>query len=281
MRSNPPRPARPTGRRGLAAASVLCILTVLCIAAPLFEALSGLDPDRVDLFSRLEHPSAAHWLGTDELGRDTALRLLHGGRVSLAVGIAGALAAGLAESVGGLLLPVLPVSCSQEHAGFPGTVWLAADTLAAVVADIRASLAHAGIERLAIVNAHGGNLVLAHVAREANLEAPRVWLGPGRHIQEAAFAAAGIETGVHDDMHAGEYETSVLLHCWPHLVRMEEAADELAERPLLAVRGLAAYSRSGTVGRPARATAGKGEAALAAMVEAMAVEVRELFGLEA
>ncbi len=206
----------------------------------------------------------------------------HGPHLPLATDslIAGALAAGLAERVGGLLLPVLPVSCSQEHAGFPGTVWLAADTLAAVIADIRASLAHAGIERLAIVNAHGGNLVLAHLAREANLEAPRVWLGPGRHIQEAAFAAAGIKTSVHDDMHAGEYETSVLLHCCPQLVRMEEAADELAERPLLAVRGLAAYSRSGTVGRPTRATARKGEAALAAMVEAMAAEVTELFGLE-
>ena len=206
----------------------------------------------------------------------------HGSHLPLATDslIAGALAAGLADKTGALLLPVLPVSCSQEHAGFPGTVWLAAGTLAAVVGDIRTSLAHAGIERLAIVNAHGGNLVLAHLAREANLDGPRVWLGPGRHIQEAAFAAAGIETSVHDDMHAGEYETSVLLHCWPGLVRMADATDELAERPQLAVRGLAAYSRSGTVGRPTRATAAKGEAALAAMVEAMAAEVRELFSLE-
>ena len=206
----------------------------------------------------------------------------HGGHLPLATDslIAGALAAGLAEKIGGLLLPVLPISCSQEHAGFPGTVWLAADTLAAVVGDIRASLAHSGIERLAIVNAHGGNLVLAHAVRQANLEAPRVWLGPGRHIQEAAFAAAGIETGVHDDMHAGEYETSVLLHYYPHLVRMEAAADELAERPLLAVRGLAAYSRSGVVGRPTRATAEKGRKALEAMTAAMAAEVGEVFGLE-
>ena len=207
----------------------------------------------------------------------------HGPHLPLATDslIAGALAVGLAERLDALLLPALPVSCSQEHAGFPGTVWLAAGTLAAVVGDIRASLAHAGTERLAIVNAHGGNLVLAHLAREANLEAPRVWLGPGRHIQEAAFAAAGIETSVHDDMHAGEYETSVLLHAWPQLVRMADAADELAERPQLAVRGLAAYSRSGTVGRPSRATAEKGKAALAAMVEAMVAEVRELFGPEA
>ena len=207
----------------------------------------------------------------------------HGGHLPLATDslVAGALAAGLAEEVGGFLLPVLPVSCSQEHAGFPGAVWLAAGTLAAVVGDIRASLAHSGIGRLAIVNAHGGNLVLAHLVREANLGGVCVWLGPGRHIQEAAFAAAGIETSVHDDMHAGEYETSVLLHCRPGLVRMEAAGDELAERPLLAVRGLAAYSRSGTVGRPTRATAEKGGAVLAAMVQAMAAELRELFGLEA
>ncbi len=226
---------------------------------------------------------------TADIGRPTLAVLpvgafeQHGPHLPLATDslIAGALAAGLAERLGALLLPTLPVSCSQEHAGFPGTVWLAANTLVAVISDICASLAHAGVERLAIVNAHGGNLVLAHFAREANLEGPRVWLGPGRHIQEAAFAAAGIETSVHDDMHAGEYETSVLLHCHSDLVRMEDATDELTERPLLAVRGLTAYSRSGTVGRPTRATADKGRAVLTAMVATMAAEVRELFGLEA
>ena len=70
---------------------------------PLIEAVSGLDPDRVDLFARFEGPSFAHWLGTDELGRDTGLRLLHGGRVSLAVGIAGALAAALLGTLVGLV----------------------------------------------------------------------------------------------------------------------------------------------------------------------------------
>jgi len=90
-------------RRGLAAGAVLAGLALLCVAAPVFEAMSGLDPDRVDLFARFEGPSSAHWLGTDELGRDTGLRLLHGGRVSLAVGIAGALAAALLGTVIGLV----------------------------------------------------------------------------------------------------------------------------------------------------------------------------------
>ena len=103
MKGQPHGAPRTTGPRGLASAAVLAVLALLCIAAPLFEAMSGLDPDRVDLFSRLDPPSAGHWLGTDELGRDTALRLLHGGRVSLAVGIAGALAAALLGTLVGLV----------------------------------------------------------------------------------------------------------------------------------------------------------------------------------
>ena len=91
-----------SGRRGLAAGALLAGLAALCAAAPLFEAASGLDHDRVDLFARLEEPSRGHWLGTDELGRDLGLRLLHGGRISLAVGIAGALAATMLGTVVGL-----------------------------------------------------------------------------------------------------------------------------------------------------------------------------------
>lgn len=98
-----PHPSGAGVRRGLATGAVLAGLAALCLAAPLVEAVSGLDPDQVDLFARFEGPSFAHWLGTDELGRDTGLRLLHGGRVSLAVGIAGALAAALLGTLVGLV----------------------------------------------------------------------------------------------------------------------------------------------------------------------------------
>ena len=57
----------------------------------------GVDPATVDLLARLEPPSAAHPLGTDELGRDVLVRLLAGGRISLAVGLCGAL---LAAAIG-------------------------------------------------------------------------------------------------------------------------------------------------------------------------------------
>src|SRR3974390_1947644 len=43
--------------------------------------------DQVSLGERMHGPSPMHWFGTDELGRDTWVRIMHGGRVSLAVGM--------------------------------------------------------------------------------------------------------------------------------------------------------------------------------------------------
>ena len=43
--------------------------------------------DQVSLGKRMHMPSASHWFGTDELGRDTWVRIMYGGRVSLAVGL--------------------------------------------------------------------------------------------------------------------------------------------------------------------------------------------------
>jgi peptide/nickel transport system permease protein len=45
------------------------------------------DPLRIDLTRTLQDPSAAHWLGTDALGRDLTSRVLHGGRISLGIGV--------------------------------------------------------------------------------------------------------------------------------------------------------------------------------------------------
>ncbi len=69
----------------------LAVLLALSLAAPLIAQLRGIDPSMTDLHHRLEGPSARYWLGTDDLGRDLFQRLLDGGRVSLLVGIAGAI----------------------------------------------------------------------------------------------------------------------------------------------------------------------------------------------
>jgi peptide/nickel transport system permease protein len=90
-------------RLALASAVLLAFLTLAAVAAPLVEAALGVDQTAVSLLDRFAPPSAEHPLGTDELGRDLLVRLLYGGRVSLFVGVAAALAAGLIGTGIGLL----------------------------------------------------------------------------------------------------------------------------------------------------------------------------------
>ncbi|HEY0838152.1 MAG TPA: ABC transporter permease [Azospirillum sp.] len=92
-------------RHRLAAASavLLALLALAAVAAPLVEAALGVDQTAVSLLDRFAPPSPGHPLGTDELGRDLLVRLLYGGRVSLFVGVAAALAAALIGTGVGLL----------------------------------------------------------------------------------------------------------------------------------------------------------------------------------
>jgi peptide/nickel transport system permease protein len=86
-----------------AAGLFLAAVALTAMAAPLVGSMLGLDAEAVDLLARLEPPSAAHPLGTDELGRDVLLRLLYAGRISLAVGVIGALLAALIGATLGLV----------------------------------------------------------------------------------------------------------------------------------------------------------------------------------
>ncbi|MGF1592245.1 MAG: ABC transporter permease [Kiloniellaceae bacterium] len=91
-------------RHGLAVGSLtfLVLLGLASAAAPLVEHYLGVDGNLVDLFNARQPPSAAHPLGTDELGRDLLVRLLYGGQVSLVVGLAAALCAAVIGTLLGL-----------------------------------------------------------------------------------------------------------------------------------------------------------------------------------
>jgi peptide/nickel transport system permease protein len=89
-------------RRVTLAGGLLLALAFAVLAAPLIAAALGADPSLVDLRQRLASPSLLHPLGTDELGRDLLLRLLEGGRVSLAVGLTAALASAVLGTAVGL-----------------------------------------------------------------------------------------------------------------------------------------------------------------------------------
>ena len=64
------------------------ILIVLIIMAAVFApVVAPYDHLKQSLTDRLQHPSAAHWLGTDELGRDVLSRIIFGARISLTIGL--------------------------------------------------------------------------------------------------------------------------------------------------------------------------------------------------
>ncbi len=65
----------------------LVIIVLLCLMAVLAPLLAPYSPYDQDLYAVLSPPSATHWLGTDNLGRDLLSRVIYGARVSLLVGI--------------------------------------------------------------------------------------------------------------------------------------------------------------------------------------------------
>lgn len=66
---------------------MLVLLILLVVIGPM---LSGFNPNAISLSEKLQTPSAKHLLGTDALGRDLLTRLMYGGRISLAIGLASA-----------------------------------------------------------------------------------------------------------------------------------------------------------------------------------------------
>lgn len=92
---------------GLAMAG-LCVIVLLVLMSALAPLLATQDPAAQDLAARLAPPSAAHWLGTDELGRDLYSRLIYGGRITL----------GMVLAVVVLVAPFgLVVGCVAGYAG--------------------------------------------------------------------------------------------------------------------------------------------------------------------
>lgn len=81
----------------------MIVLGLFAFAALFAPWLTPYDPDRIHVYIRLADPSFAHWLGTDQLGRDTLTRVLYGARVALAVSVGCTLASLLVGVVLGAL----------------------------------------------------------------------------------------------------------------------------------------------------------------------------------
>ena len=118
---------RVAGHNLLASAGV--VLVIVFVACAVFAPwIAPQDPARIDLPARLMGPSASHWFGTDELGRDFLSRIIYGARISMLVGscvVAASLTLGLifgsiAGYYGGVTDRLLNVVVMNAFMSFPG-----------------------------------------------------------------------------------------------------------------------------------------------------------------
>ncbi|MCA1243289.1 ABC transporter permease [Stappia stellulata] len=103
--ASPPQAQARSKRRPLlslysVALTMIVILVLVALAAPL---IAPYDPLGQDILQRLKGPSSAHWLGTDQLGRDVLSRIIYGLRSSLSISASAVFVAFLGGSVLGLL----------------------------------------------------------------------------------------------------------------------------------------------------------------------------------
>lgn len=203
----------------------------------------------------------------------------------------------LDAGVPALFLPTQAVGLSPEHAAFPGTLTLKAETLIRLWTDIGESVAASGVKKLVLLNAHGGHVgVMDVVARDLRARLGMLvysvnWYGlplvsaQGEDVN-ALFSAHEHRFGIH----AGDIETSMMLALAPHQVDMAQAQnfastseDRAAQFPILG-NGKSAklawqmqdYNPAGAVGNAAAATADKGQAVLDAAGRALASLLAEI-----
>jgi creatinine amidohydrolase len=208
----------------------------------------------------------------------------HSSHLPLATDIRGAeyFAHFLAQELNGALLPALPFGTSLEHAGFRGSVTLRPATLMHLLQDIARELEAQAFRILIIVNGHGGNFSLAPAAREWNRAdcTLKILL-----VNWWDFADSALASGSALDVHAGDFETSVMLAIAPEMVQRERIDGDRAtpredgEIPLrqsdLNTFGMGCFSHDGAVGDARLATAEKGRSIVATACENLLAFVRD------
>ena len=194
--------------------------------------------------------------------------------------LAEALAAHVAQQSVGLVLPALPIGYSWVWRDCPGSLTFSFDTFRAAVKDIARSLDRNGCKAMMTITAHGANpqplkYASRELADEIEIKILRVFYPNLSEI----IADAESPTWLPMNFHAEEFETSLMLHLHPELVRMEKAVREYPPRSMgyeMSTLPMGALSESGVFGDATVATAEKGERWFHACVESI-VEVWEEF----
>jgi creatinine amidohydrolase len=211
----------------------------------------------------------------------------------LANGVVAAALAHIAADLPVLFLPTQAVGLSPEHQAFPGTLTLSSHTVISLWTEIGESVARAGVKKLVLLNAHGGQVgVMDIVARDLRARLGMLvysvnWfnLPLGAQVEDL-FSAEEHRFGIH----AGQIETAMMLALKPTQVQMAQArnfpsaSQQRAQHFPILGNGRSAklgwqmqdYNPAGAVGNAAAATAEQGRAVLDAAGRALATLLGEI-----
>ncbi len=180
-----------------------------------------------------------------------------------------------------VLLPTLPIGVNENTLGFPWTLSFKPSTVLQMLRDIVSCLEHHRLPKLLVLNGHGGNelkALMRELFRHTDVQVVLVdWWTVDPHAMQANFEEPG--------EHAGEMETSVMMHLNEDLVELDRADEgETRESYLTGIeegwawiaRPWDRYTTNSGVGNPERANAEKGEKFLDSCVKKIAELIVEM-----
>lgn len=185
-----------------------------------------------------------------------------------------------------ILLPTIPYGTQTNQREFPFSLNLNPSTLGAVISDLVESLEHQGIQKILLLNSHGGNDLKGYLREMYGKVSAKLFLCNWYTI----FADLYDTIFEHSDDHAGEMETSLALAYWPELVLRDGEGNLVgdegskAETQFEAVnRGWVSITRpwhllttNSGAGYPHAATADKGRRLMEVLVQRLATFLVEL-----
>jgi creatinine amidohydrolase len=195
-----------------------------------------------------------------------------------------------------LILPTQAIGKSNEHACFPGTLTLSAETVIRVWMELGECVAKVGIKKLVLFNSHGGQVsVMDIVARDLRVKHDLMVFSSNWYTMpfppevEGLFTSEEYRFGIH----AGDMETSMMLALLPQFVDMAQARDFKSSSQTRSLRypilgnGKSAklgwqmqdYNAMGAAGNATLATAEKGRAVIEASAQQLALMLGEISSL--
>ena len=190
-----------------------------------------------------------------------------------------------------LILPTLGIGCSEHHTTFPGSLSISHQTMLNYLLDVFHWVANYGFTNLIVLNSHGGNQGIGRVFLEQfgfkHPDCQVVFLSWWQLVTEELKEI--VEGGSKGNGHAGELETSLIMHIAPELVQDELIPEfsnkptyDWAENSLISGSKASLYQRfqqisdNGTMGTPRLANPEKGKQITEFVTKAMIGLLRSL-----